>query len=709
MQKFNNDPGGVPVVQSKAKQATTGTGGPNRAGPAASKLQASAGRMLGRGIRFVMKTSSKVTEPADIGARGAELAPYILGLWHGQFMLVPAQKPDGQPIRVMVAKHDDAQLLAQALNTFDMQLIRGAGAGAKGRDRGGAAALRAAIATLDEGINVAMTADVPPGPARRCGLGIVTLARLSGRPVLPLAVASSRYRSLKTWSRMTINLPYSKLGVVLGEPVYVPHDADQETLECCRQTVEDELNKATLRAYALAGANPARATPPRAAGVFNGGAPPPWGFALKAYRAGTTALTPAAPLIISRRIRQGKEDPARRAERMGRPSAPRPEGTLVWLHAASVGETNAILPLMTALKARRADLKFLLTTGTVTSAGLAANRLGPDAIHQYVPLDAPRFVTQFLEHWRPDLAVFTESEIWPNLLLETSARQIPLALVNARMSKQSFRKWRDRSSMALALFARFDLVLAQNRRLADNFGNLGARHTFGVGNLKMDAPPPPVDARALGQLSACLNGRRVFLASCTHVGEDEVVAAAHCGLRAEFADLLTIIVPRHPERGSTIASRLAALGLKVSQRSLGAMPAPGDDIYIADTIGELGTFYSLAPVAFIGGSLVAKGGQNPIEAVKLGCAVLTGPHWQNQKDAYAVLLRKGGACEVDSADTLAQTVKALLSSPERLRAMRDQANDALASLTGALDRTVAALEPLLPAVALNRAETGHAS
>jgi 3-deoxy-D-manno-octulosonic-acid transferase len=663
-------------------------------------VQARTGAALARYIRFVMATSRLVAEPEDFAAVGIANQPFILAFWHGQFMLVPALKPPEIKARSMVARHEDAELLAAALSRFDMDLIRGAGAGARGRDRGGAQALRGALSALQQGYMVALTADVPPGPARKAGLGIVTLARISGRPILPLAVASSRYRSLDTWSRMTINLPFSTIGVCLGEPIFVPRELDAEGLERSRLQAEVALNAATERAYALAGADPARATPrPRSAATrtIDPDAPAPApGIALRGYRAATSALRPVAPLILARRARQGKEDLSRRGERLGRASRPRPDGALAWVHAASVGETNAILPLMSALQQARPGLKLLLTTGTVTSAELAAGRLGPDALHQYVPLDAPQLVRRFLEHWRPDIALFTESEVWPNLLLETSARRIPLILVNGRMSKTSYRKWRGRPGSARPLFGRFDLVLAQNEKLAERFAELGARRSIAVGNLKLDAPPPPVDVAALSRLEVSLGGRTLLLAASTHEGEDELVAAAHRALAANFPDLLTIIAPRHPERGADIGERLGALGLTAARRSQGAMPEPGADMYIADTIGELGTLYSLAPVAFIGGSLVPRGGQNPIEAVKLDAAVVTGPHWENFRDTYRELIRRKGASEVRSADELAATVKELLADRQHLQEMLENASAALAGMTGALERTVAAIEPYLP-------------
>jgi 3-deoxy-D-manno-octulosonic-acid transferase len=661
-----------------------------------------AGRAVASLIRLVERTSRAVYEPDDLLARLAAAHPVIVGVWHGQFMLTRGFTPSPHTkVAAMVARHGDAEFIGAAMAHFGVELIRGAGAGGRRKDRGGAYALRQAVRALKAGASVVMTADVPPGPARRAGIGIVTLARLSGRPIVPVASATSRFLALDTWSRMTINLPFSKRAYVIGPPIHVAADADEAALESARAEVERFLNLATARAYELAGADLARATPRRPDDPEAPPADPD--LRLKIYRAAMSLLRPIAPVVLKMRERYGKEDPRRRPERLGQPSAGRPEGVLVWVHAASVGETNAVLPVIEALSAARPNLNVLLTTGTVTSAGLAERRLPARSLHQYVPLDAPQYAASFLDHWRPDLAVFTESEIWPSLILETAARDIPLALVNARLSHRSRRRWQRNKSMAQPLFNRFDVVLAQNERLATGFSALGARNVEPVGNLKIDAPPPPVDAGELQRLTDALEGRPSFVAASTHEGEEEIIAEAHRELARVFDRFCTIIAPRHPERGTAIAERLKDLGLSVAQRSLGAVPTERTDIYVADTIGELGTLYALTPIAFIGGSLVERGGQNPIEAVRHGVAVLTGPHWQNFRDAYRTLLRHQGAVQVDSAKSLAATVAHLLQSQSEMVHMRAGATQALATLSGALDKTVATLLRYLPDERLKRA------
>jgi 3-deoxy-D-manno-octulosonic-acid transferase len=653
-------------------------------------------------IRLVKTTSRTFYDPPDLLARLEASHPAIIAVWHGQFMMTQGFTPSPHvKVAAMVARHGDAEFIGAAMSHFGVELIRGAGAGGRRKDRGGAHALRQAVRVLQSGTSVVMTADVPPGPARQAGLGIITLARLSGRPIIPVASATSRFRTLDTWSRLTINLPFGKLAYVSGNPIMVPADADEAAMEDARTDLERSLNAVTARAYQLAGAEIARATPRRPG---DPDAPPADPDArLKIYRTSMSLLRPLAPIVLKLRERNGKEDPRRRPERLGQASAARPEGTLAWVHAASVGETNAVLPVIEGLSAARPNLNILLTTGTVTSASLAERRLPARSLHQYVPLDAPEYAARFLDHWQPDLAIFTESEIWPSLILETSARSVPLALVNARLSHRSRRRWQRNKSMAHPLFNRFDVVLAQNERLAQGFTALGARNVHSVGNLKIDAPPPPVDRAELERLRQALSGRPGFVAASTHEGEEEIIAEAHRELARNVDGFCTIIAPRHPERGTAVAERMRDFGLSVAQRSIGVVPNDRTDVYVADTIGELGTLYALYPVAFIGGSLVNRGGQNPIEAVRHGVAVITGPHWQNFRDAYRTLLRHHGAIEVNSAATLATAVAQLLASQSEMQSMRAGATQALATMSGALAKTVEMLLRYLPDERLKRA------
>lgn len=649
-----------------------------------------AGKLTARHIRTVFATSTVIREPADTDFYLESHHPSIVAMWHGQFLLIPLIKPKNMPVSNMVARHADGEMIGRALLQFDMGLIRGAGAGQSGKDRGGAGALRAALKALKANTTVAMTTDVPPGPARIAGMGIVTLARMSGRPIIPVAVATGRFFTLPTWSRFTVNLPFTRMAMVTGDPIYVPRNADEETMELLRQKVEQGMNATTARAYELAGSHASKAAPKAENALRRSG------FFLSVYRAATALARPAAIMILRRRASRGKEIPERLPERLGVASAKRPEGKLFWFHAASVGETNAILPLIHELKRRFPALNILLTTVTVTAARIAAERLPGGSIHQFMPLDSPGFCRRFMEHWHPDLGVFTKSEIWPNLIVEASDRNVPLVLVNGRMSQRSSQRWGRLGSLSKPVFSRFDLVLTQNWRFAKRFTGLGARKTVITGNLKYDAPPPPIEEGAAEAVRRELAGRPVFLAASTHPGEDEAAAQAHELLQGELPSLLTIIVPRHPSRGDAIASLLIQRGLMVARRSAGQAITEETQIYLADTLGELGLFYKLAPVSFVGGSLVAHGGQNPIEAIKLNSAILSGPHTFNFSETYSVLQRYGGSKLVTGPEDLAAAVRMLLENADEAEAMRQQARAAITTLSGALDKTLGALKPYLP-------------
>src|SRR3954471_23760654 len=286
---------------------------------------------------------------------------------------------------------------------------------------------------------------------------------------------------------------------------------------------------------------------------------------LRVYQKLSAAVVPLAPALIKRRLKQGKEDPARSGERRGMSRDIRPLGPLVWIHGASVGEVLAAAALIEKLRAL--NIRILLTSGTVTSADIVAKRFPADIIHQYVPYDSPRYVARFLDHWRPSLALFIESDLWPNLILAGAARRLPMVLINGRMSHRSFPRWRRISGTIEALLGRFELCLAQSEVDAERFAALGSRNVITTGNLKLDVPAPPADTARLERLMAVTRGRPVIVAASTHAGEEEILAGVHRELAGYFPRLLTVIVPRHPNRGEAIAGMIAASGLHVSLRS----------------------------------------------------------------------------------------------------------------------------------------------
>jgi len=419
----------------------------------------------------------------------------------------------------------------------------------------------------------------------------------------------------------------------------------------------------------------------------------PLPFALRCYRLASVVAAPAAARLLKRRLKLGKEHPARLAERCGEPSLPRPAGPLVWVHGASIGEMLAVIPLIERIRAQ--DFAVLATSGTVTSAALAGRRLPTGAVHQFIPLDAPRFVGRFLDHWRPDLALFVESDLWPNLILGCADRAIPMILVNGRLSERSFSRWRLVPGAIAALLGRFDLCLTQSSADAQRYAQLGAPRITSVGNLKLDVPAPPVDQPSLRQLKSLIGARVVIAAASTHTGEESAIIAAHRRLRAKYPSLLTVIAPRHPARGAAIAQMARTAGLSVALRSLGEPPKPDVDIYLADTLGELGLIYRLAPIVFMGGSLASHGGQNPIEAIRLGAAVVHGPHVWNFAEIYAALDAARGAELVADEEALTGRLAAWLAKPAARAAIADAAKAAVEQLSGALERTLAALEPYL--------------
>lgn len=426
------------------------------------------------------------------------------------------------------------------------------------------------------------------------------------------------------------------------------------------------------------------------------------------WRLAASAAAPALPAWLALRAARGKEFPARLGERRGRSTLPRPPGPLLWIHAASVGETQSILPVLPRLRDGRPDLAVLLTTATVTAARLIPARLGlaadparsgifpgaPWLIHQFAPLDVPAWIARFLDHWRPDAAAFVESELWPNLLAAVAARRIPAALINARLSPRSAARWRRAGSLATHLLGTFSIILPQSAADAARLAGLGAPPLAPAGNLKFAAPPLPVDEAERARLAAVLGSAPVWVAASTHPGEEERVLEAHALARQALPDLRLILAPRHPERGAEVAALAHRLGFPATRRSAGEGPV--GSVWVLDTLGELGLAYRLGLGAFVGGSLVAKGGQNPLEPARLGRPVALGPHTEHFAEIAAGLVSAGAASRVHTPGALADWVVRLVRDP----AWREAAGKAGAAFAaphqGVLDRTVQALLRLIP-------------
>lgn len=423
-------------------------------------------------------------------------------------------------------------------------------------------------------------------------------------------------------------------------------------------------------------------------------------LALFAYRQVAQWLEPLAPRLLDARVKSGKEDPARVDERLGITAHPRPDGPLVWLHGVSVGETLSLLPLVQRLTADRPELTLLVTSGTVTSARLLAERLPKGVIHQFAPVDGPRAVSRFLDHWRPSAGIFVESELWPNLILQAKARGVRLALVSARITEKTAEGWGRVPAAARRLLDAFDLILPQDETSTARITKLGGRVDGDV-NLKLSGGPLPHDKGAFARISAAIGDRPVVVAASTHPGEELFLVRA---LDALSARICLVLLPRHPERGPEISGLLTRDGYAHAVRSRGEALTRDTDIYLADTLGEMGLFLRLADVVIMGGSFAplldqpVVGGHNPLEPARLAKPVLSGPDATNWEEVAATLKARHALAVVRSPSELAETVESLLADPAQARAMGERAKKAAAEAGAGLDRLMAALGPLLPPV-----------
>jgi 3-deoxy-D-manno-octulosonic-acid transferase len=417
-------------------------------------------------------------------------------------------------------------------------------------------------------------------------------------------------------------------------------------------------------------------------------------LALKAYLIATDLAEPLLlPWLTFRQFR-GKEDKKRLNERYGYAPRKRPEGSLIWIHAASVGEANSVLLLIQLLREALPAFHILMTTGTLSSAELMAGRLPREVIHQYAPLDTPDSTARFMRHWKPQAAFFVESELWPNLILAANRYNCFLGILNGRMSERSFRSWNKKPAMIRELLQCFNVVFAGSKDDAARYRQLGAKRVLELGNLKYDAPELSCDEAELAVLRHEITTRPLWLAASTHPGEEEHVIKAHRLLAATRPNLLTIIVPRHAPRGDELASILKQHG-KVVQRSKKERLQADTNFYLADTMGELGLFYRLSELVFMGGSLARHGGQNPLEPARLSGAIISGPHVHNFADIYQGLASQQACQMIASPSELAACVDALLRDSSKRSQLGRNAKlyveDHAGSAKAHLDRLVPAL------------------
>ncbi|MEM6587955.1 MAG: 3-deoxy-D-manno-octulosonic acid transferase [Pseudomonadota bacterium] len=390
---------------------------------------------------------------------------------------------------------------------------------------------------------------------------------------------------------------------------------------------------------------------------------------LQLYSGLSAAVGPLIYPRIARKLKAQGMAPERVEERKGYATEPRPRGKLLWCHAASVGETLSVLRLIEHLGQVHADLNVLLTSGTATSAQIVANRLPPRTRHQFAPMDTPRVVDRFLHHWAPDAGIFVESELWPNMLGRAQAAGIPLALVNARISDRSARKWARAAGTARHLLRNFNLIHCQDDRTADHLQGLGLDAVAKGANLKAMAAPLPVDETQATRLGSLMKDRPVWLAASTHPGEDKIMLDAHKFLSEAHRDALLVLVPRHPERAGDIANLIENNGLKFQQRSRGQDPTAKTQVYLADTLGETGLWYALCPITCLCGSFTPVGGHNPFEPAQGRSAILHGPLYANFAETYATFDANGAARQVADAKALGRALTDLISDPAEQTAM----------------------------------------
>ena len=416
---------------------------------------------------------------------------------------------------------------------------------------------------------------------------------------------------------------------------------------------------------------------------------------LKIYRLATMLGSPLIVFYLNRRKNNGKEDNTRINERYGISESLRPPGRLIWLHAASVGEAMSMLRLIDTLLNKDPNCQLMMTTGTVSSAKLMKERLPKRAFHQYIPIDKPNYIRRFIEHWRPDIALWAESEFWPNIIIEIRNRKIPMMLINGRISEKSFANWRWAPGLIKTLLQSFTLCLGQSDTDVDRLNQLGAPSSKNLGNLKFSTPPLPTDINVLKALKLKIGVRPVCLAASTHSGEEQIFAAAHNKLKSRYPNILSIIIPRHPTRGPEIIRTIQPITANCILRSKGEILNDNTDIYVADTMGELGLFYRLTEIVFMGKSLIPLGGQNPIEALQLNCAVIHGPHMTNFQWITEKMIKLGCSIQINNTEELTETIGNLLSDHKKRQSMINIGQDFVNSQSKAVNLVAAEINKLL--------------
>jgi len=651
-------------------------------------VQAVLGWLLGIYLKLILRTVRWRHENlADVEPVLTRPGGAIGAFWHGRVPICLGIWPqwERKPTSALISPSRDGEFIARALAMSRCGAIRISSArkGDAAKSRAAVAAFREAVDWVTGGGALIVTPDGPRGPNEEIAPGLMQIARRSGAPVFLLGIAASPAWQFGTWDKVMVALPFGRGVVVWDGPHTAPPHASEAEVARLTEDWAERLTAATRRAEALAqgrlrSGDLRRAVEPRPA-------------ALALYHAAAGRLAPLGPAVLARRARRGKEDPARVGERLGRASEPRPKGSLIWLHAVSVGESVSLLPLIGCLAADRTDLTLLVTSTTRTSAEILQRRLPPGAIHQYAPIDTPAAVAGFLDHWRPDVGLFAESELWPNLILAAQARGTRLALVSARMTKKSAKNWSAQPAAARTMLQAFELILAQDAATEARLAKLGGR-VAGRLNLKRVGAPLAADPAEAAALAEAIGGRPAIVAISTHAGEEKLIADVAAGLPGRP---LLILAPRHRERGDAVAAELA--GRRLARRSTGEPLTADTSIYLADTLGEIGLLLSVADIAVVGGSFGrAIGGHNPLEPARLGVPAVTGPDVFNFAELYAEMEQAGAAVAVRDGAGLKAALGALLADPARRRRMGEAARAFADRQAGELEAGLALIRPLLP-------------
>ena len=374
------------------------------------------------------------------------------------------------------------------------------------------------------------------------------------------------------------------------------------------------------------------------------------------YRILINLITLISPVIILIRLFKKKEHPKRFLEKYCCLLKKKNKGKLIWFHGSSVGEILSIIPLIEKLEKNK-DIKQILVTSSTLSSSTVLQRLNfKKTIHQFFPIDTNFLSEKFLNYWKPSMAIFIESEIWPNMILNIKKKSIPLLLLNARITQKSFNKWNSISSLSKNLFGNFDVTFPQNNETKKYLNILGAKKIKTIGNLKFSENEIKKPNTFSKKLNTFFKSKKIWCASSTHKSEEKICAIAHKKLKQKYKNLLTIIIPRHVHRTKDITEEIKDLELNYCIHSSQDKINKNTEIYLVDTYGETKSFFRICKTVFLGGSIISHGGQNPLESIRLGCNIIHGPYVRNFKEIYDLLKLKGLSKKISNSNQLIKTL-----------------------------------------------------